>query len=270
MSMFPFSPVLVSIGPIPIRWDALAYIAAFVIGWRHCLMVASRPPVVVRHRSDIDDFLGWGILAVAVGGRAAYMLFYRPHFYFAHPAEIVEGWNVGMSVHGSAVGLMLAIAMFTRRRHIGLLGFADVIVCALPIGLFFGRMADFIDAQFWGRVTDMPWAMVFPTDPRQLPRHPSQLYEALLEGIALFTLLLLLRRYTSIRKQPGALSGVFLMGYASARIVAEFFRQPDAFLGFVLPGITMGQLLSAPLLALGLYLFLWAYRLQVEAVAPGQ
>ena len=272
MSTIPFpaiGPVLVSIGPVPIRWDALAF-AGFVLGWRHCLSLASRrPPAVIRHRSDIDDFLGWAILAVVVGSRAGYVLLYKPHFYLTHPAEVVAGWTIGMSFHGGVVGLMIAMAVFTWRRRISLLGFADIIVCAVPIGLFFGHIANFIDAALWGRVTDVPWAMVFPTDPRQLPRHPSQLYEALLEGIVPFVLLFLLRRSTSIRQQPGALSGVFLMAYASARIIAEFFRQPDAFLGFILPGITMGQLLSAPLLALGLYLFLWAYRVQVEPASRG-
>lgn len=261
-------PVLVSIGPFAIRWYALAYIAGLIIGWRYCLALARRAPHIAR-RQDIDDFLVWATLAVVLGGRTGYVLFYQPGYYFAHPFQMLEVWHGGMSFHGGALGVAVAIVLFTWQRRISLLGVADIIVCAVPIGLFFGRVANFINGELWGRVTDVPWAMVFPNG-GPLPRHPSQLYEAFLEGIVLFTILFLLQRFTRIRERPGALTGVFLMGYAVARMVAELFRQPDAFLGFILPGITMGQLLSLPLLAVGIYLLLRAYHRPSERLAVGE
>jgi len=173
-----------------------------------------------------------------------------------------------MSFHGGALGVMTTIVLFTRQRRLPLLSFADIIVCAVPIGLFFGRIANFINGELWGRVTDVPWAMVFPTG-GPLPRHPSELYEAFLEGLILFLMVNGFGYSTRIRERSGALSGIFLMGYATARIIAEFFREPDAFLGFILPGITMGQLLSLPLMAAGLYLLLRAYRWPSERPAIG-
>ena len=250
-------PVLIQVGPLSVRWYALAYLAGLVIGWRYCLALAGRSPVFVK-REDIDDFLLWATLGVILGGRLGYVLFYKPGDYFTHPIEIVEVWNGGMSFHGGALGTLTVIALFTWQRQLPLLKFADIIVCAVPIGLFFGRIANFINGELWGRVTDVPWAMVFPMG-GPLPRHPSELYEAFLEGVVLFLLVNGFGYATRIRERPGALSGIFLVGYATARIAAEFFREPDAFLGFILPGITMGQILSIPLMALGLFLLLRAY-----------
>jgi phosphatidylglycerol---prolipoprotein diacylglyceryl transferase len=245
-----------SVGPFAVRWYALAYIAGLVLGWRYCLALAKRPPQVASAQ-DIDDFLVWATLGVVLGGRTGYVLFYNFPYYAAHPVEILFLWRGGMSFHGGALGVCIAILLFCRQRSINLLAFADIIACAVPIGLFFGRIANFINGELWGRVTDVPWAMIFPRDPDHLPRHPSQIYEAFLEGLVLFTVLWLCQ-HRGLRQRPGATSGVFLMGYGMARIIVEFFRQPDPQLGFLFWGITMGQLLSVPLLIVGLWLVLRA------------
>ncbi len=244
-------PVLIEFGPFVIRWYALAYIVGLIIGWRWCLMLAKRPPLVVSPLA-VDDFLVWATLGVVLGGRLGYVLFYKPDYYG------------GMSFHGGALGVIVAIALFCRQRRINFFAFGDIIVCAAPIGLFFGRIANFINSELWGRVTDVPWAMVFPNG-GPLPRHPSQLYEAVLEGIVLFIIVNGLERFTGIRERPGALSGVFLIGYGVARIVAELFREPDAFLGFLAFGLTMGQLLSLPFLLVGLVLLLRPQRRMTPA-----
>ena len=245
-------PVLIQLGPFAIRWYALAYIAGLVIGWRYCIALAKRPPLVAKP-SDVDDFLTWATLGVVLGGRFGYVLFYKPEFYLSHPLEILQVWHGGMSFHGGALGVIVAIALFTWQRRLNFLSFGDIIVCAVPIGLFFGRIANFINSELWGRVSDVPWAMVFPTGGPE-PRHPSQLYEAGLEGILLFLIINGFDRFTTIRQKPGALSGVFLIGYGCARIIAEMFREPDSFLGFLVFGLTMGQILSLPLILVGLVL----------------
>ncbi|MGE3783028.1 MAG: prolipoprotein diacylglyceryl transferase [Alphaproteobacteria bacterium] len=253
---FPaIDPVAVAIGPVAIRWYALAYIVGLLLGWRYCLALAGRPPHIVR-RQDIDDFLVWATLGVVLGGRLGYVLFYNSAYYFAHPTEAFYLWHGGMSFHGGAIGVTLAIWLFVRLRGIPFLAFADIVCAAVPIGLFFGRIANFINGELFGRVTDVPWAMVFPAG-GPLPRHPSQLYEATCEGLLLFLVLLIAERYGA-RRQPGMLSGIFLAGYAVARMSGELFRQPDAQLGFLIFGTTMGQLLSIPLLLAGIVLIIWA------------
>jgi phosphatidylglycerol:prolipoprotein diacylglycerol transferase len=251
------SPVLIQIGPFAIRWYALAYIAGLVIGWRWCLSLADRSPIVMK-RQDVDDFLVWATLGVVLGGRLGYVLFYKPGYYLQNPLEIFQVWHGGMSFHGGALGVIVALVLFSMRRGIDVLSFGDILVCAVPIGLFFGRIANFINGELYGRPSDVPWAMIFPHDPLQVPRHPSQIYESMLEGLVLFCLLNALERWTPIRRRPGALSGVFLMGYAVARMISELFREPDSFLGFLAFGTTMGQLLSIPLFAVGLFLLLRA------------
>jgi phosphatidylglycerol---prolipoprotein diacylglyceryl transferase len=249
------------IGPLEfdIRWYALAYIAGLLIGWRYCLALVKKPPPVARP-IDMDDFLVWATLGVVLGGRSGYVLFYRPDYYFDHPREILEVWHGGMSFHGGGLGVLVALILFCRQRRIALLGFADIIACAVPIGLFFGRIANFINGELWGRTTDVPWAMVFPSDPSQLPRHPSQLYEATLEGVVLFAVLYLLQRSDAVRWRHGTLTGTFMVGYAVARMIGETFRQPDANLGFLIDGATMGQLLSLPVLVGGAALIWYAWR----------
>jgi phosphatidylglycerol---prolipoprotein diacylglyceryl transferase len=247
-------PVLLQLGPFAIRWYALAYIAALILGWRHCLRLARLPPPVATPE-QVDDFLVWATLGVVLGGRIGYVLFYKADYYFANPLEALEVWHGGMSFHGGALGVIAAIGLFCWQRKINFLAFADIICCAVPIGLFFGRLANFVNGELWGRVSDVPWAMVFPTGGPE-PRHPSQLYEASLEGILLFVIINGLVHFTPIRRYPGRTAGVFLTGYGCARVVGELFRQPDAFLGFLALGLTMGQWLSLPFIVVGLILLL--------------
>ena len=262
---FPaIDPIAVAVGPFAIRWYALAYIVSLLIGWRYSLALADRPPQLAR-RGDIDDFLIWATLGVVLGGRIGYVLFYQPGYYVEHPLEALYIWHGGMSFHGGALGVAAAIWLFTRGRGIPVLAFADIICEAVPIGLFFGRIANFINGELFGRATEVPWAMVFPGG-GPLPRHPSQLYEALCEGLLLFLLLFAAER-RGARRHPGMVSGLFLAGYAVARMSGELFRQPDVQLGFLVFGTTMGQLLSLPLLVAGIGLILWARR-QPAAAAP--
>jgi phosphatidylglycerol:prolipoprotein diacylglycerol transferase len=260
---FPaIDPVAVALGPFAIRWYALAYIVGLLLGWRYCLVLADRSPALVR-RNDVDDFLVWATLGVVLGGRVGYVLFYQPGYYLGHPLEALYLWHGGMSFHGGALGVTLAIYLFTRVRAIPLLAFGDIICAAIPIGLSFGRIANFINGELFGRVSDVPWAMAFPGG-GPLPRHPSQLYEAGCEGILLFVLLLAAER-GGARRYPGVIAGLFLAGYAVARMSGELFRQPDAQLGFLVLGTTMGQLLSIPMLIAGVGLIVWARRRPVTA-----
>ncbi len=255
---FPMiDPVLVQIGPLAIRWYALAYIAGIVLGWRLLRRLARLTPAVATPQ-QVDDVVTWATLGIVLGGRLGYVLFYRPGYYLEHPLEIAAIWTGGMSFHGGALGVLVAIWWFCRQQRIELLGFGDRLASVVPIGLFFGRLANFINAELWGRVTDVPWAMVFPGG-GPLPRHPSQLYQAGMEGLLLFILLQVLVRQEAIRERRGFITGAFLAGYGTARIIGEFFRQPDAHLGFLFAGATMGQLLSAPMLLLGAWL-MWRAR----------
>lgn len=263
---FPaIDPVAVAVGPFVVRWYALAYIVGLLLGWRYCLVLADRPPRLVERR-DIDDFLVWATLGVVLGGRIGYVLFYQPGYYLQHPIEALYLWHGGMSFHGGALGVTLAILLFTRARRLPVLAFSDVIAEAIPIGLFFGRIANFINGELFGRETDIPWAMVFPNG-GPVPRHPSQLYEAVCEGLLLF-LLLLLAEHRGARRRPGIVTGLFLIGYAVARMSGELFRQPDAQLGFLVFGTTMGQLLSIPVLIAGFILIWWARRQPASTAAP--
>ena len=263
---FPaIDPVAVAIGPFVVRWYALAYIVGLLLGWRYCLVLADRPPRLVERR-DIDDFLVWATLGVVLGGRIGYVLFYQPGYYLQHPIEALYLWHGGMSFHGGALGVTLAILLFTRARRLPVLAFSDVIAEAIPIGLFFGRIANFINGELFGRETDIPWAMVFPNG-GPVPRHPSQLYEAVCEGLLLF-LLLLLAEHIGARRRPGIVTGLFLIGYAVARMSGELFRQPDPQLGFLVFGTTMGQLLSIPVLIAGFILIWWARRQPASTAAP--
>ncbi|MBV8889976.1 MAG: prolipoprotein diacylglyceryl transferase [Alphaproteobacteria bacterium] len=255
---FPaIDPVAVSFGPFAIRWYALAYIAGLLIGWRYCLALAGRPPRLVR-REDVDEFLVWATLGVVLGGRIGYVLFYMPDYYLLHPLQALYLWHGGMSFHGGALGVTLAIILFSRSRHIPVFAFSDIILEAMPIGLFFGRIANFINGELFGRETTVPWAMIFPNG-GPVPRHPSQLYEAFCEGILLFLVLFAAER-AGARLKPGIVTGLFLAGYAVARMSGELFRQPDAQLGFLIFGTTMGQLLSIPVLIAGICVILWARR----------
>ena len=255
LAAIPFpaiDPVLVQVGPFAIRWYALAYIVGLLIGWRYCLYLAGRPPRLVT-RDQLDDFFLWATLGVVLGGRIGYVLFYQPGYFLEHPLDILFVWEGGMSFHGGLIGVILAMYLFARRRGIPFFALTDIVASATPIGLFFGRLANFVNGELFGRPTDVPWAMVFPNGGDQ-PRHPSQLYEAALEGVVLFLALFLLARFTRALERPGLLSGVFLIGYGLSRFLVEFFREPDAQLGYLLGGtVTMGQILSLPMIALGLF-----------------
>lgn len=254
MLAFPaIDPVIVEIGPFAIRWYALAYIAGIVLGWRYALHLTRRPPQFMDAVA-MDDFVVWATLGVIVGGRLGYVLFYKPGYYLFHPEEIVFVWRGGMSFHGGLIGVVLAIILFARRRGLSVFALGDVVAAATPIGLFFGRIANFINGELWGRPSDVPWAMVFPGDVNRLPRHPSQLYEAVFEGLVLFVFLFWLAHRPGLRERPGRLGGWFLAGYALARMSGELFREPDAHLGFIVGGVTMGQLLSLPMLLVGIWL----------------
>lgn len=250
-------PVLFALGPIVVRWYALAYIVGLLAGWRYMGWLAGHAPVVAGAR-DVDDFLVWATLGVVLGGRLGYVLFYQPAYYFQNPLAVLAVWQGGMSFHGGLLGVIAATWLFAGRRGIGALAFGDLVACTAPIGLFLGRLANFVNGELFGRATDVPWAMVFPRGGPE-PRHPSQLYEAALEGVLLFAVLHLLWRQEAFRRRPGLLGGVFLAGYALARALAELFREPDAYIGFLWGGITMGQLLSLPMLAAGAVL-IWRAR----------
>ena len=268
LPVIPFpavNPVLVSIGPFSIRWYALAYIVGIIAGWFYArAIIASErywggaAPLTVI---DFDDFVIWITLGIILGGRIGYVLFYNlPHF-AEHPLQIFELWNGGMSFHGGVLGCFVAIYAFARRRRIPLLSLGDVTTAVAPIGLFLGRLANFINGELWGRPTDVPWAMIFPNG-GPLPRHPSQLYEATLEGIVLFVVLALMVRAGAL-KRPGLVSGSFLLGYGIARVICEQFREPDVQLGFLWGGLTMGMILCIPLMLAGIGLL--TYTLTREA-----
>ncbi len=259
--MLPFpaiDPVALQLGPLAIRWYSLAYIAGILIGWWLFMQENRRRHIPGLTPKALDDMVLWAVLGIVLGGRLGYVLFYKPAYYLAHPVQILQLWEGGMSFHGGMLGFILAFYIFAQRHKVPFSPVIDVLACVAPIGLFLGRIANFINGELYGRVTDVPWGIVFPHG-GPLPRHPSQLYEAGMEGILLFALLMLLLKRTRARDKPLMLGGVFLSGYAVSRIVAECFREPDAFLGFLWGGATMGQLLSLPMLLLGLYLIFRRY-----------
>jgi phosphatidylglycerol---prolipoprotein diacylglyceryl transferase len=256
---FPIiDPVAIELGPIVIRWYALAYIAGLLLGWRFCILLIRRPPLFTT-AEKLDDLLLYATLGVILGGRLGYVLFYKPAFFAANPLEIFMVWHGGMSFHGGFLGVVIASYIFARRQGIAPLLLADLLAAAAPIGLFFGRIANFINGELFGRASDVPWAMVFPHG-GPLPRHPSQLYEAGLEGLALFVIVAIAALVTQARHRPGLILGLFLIGYGCARGAVELFREPDAHLGFIFGPITMGQILSAPMIVVGVIILIAALR----------
>ena len=265
LPVLPFpeiDPVLISIGPLAIRWYALAYIVGILAGWYYArIIIATQKywggpaPFTV---TDFDDFIIWITLGIILGGRIGYVLFYNFPYFAAHPIEILEVWKGGMSFHGGFLGCVLAVIVFGHFRGIPVLSLGDITCAVGPIGLFLGRLANFVNGELWGRPTDVPWAMIFPTG-GPLPRHPSQLYEAGLEGIGLFVLLFVMMRMGAL-KRPGLIIGVFAAAYAFARSFCELFREPDPQLGFLWGGLTMGMLLSIPLFLAGIAFIAFALR----------
>jgi phosphatidylglycerol:prolipoprotein diacylglycerol transferase len=251
-----FDPVAIAIGPVAIRWYGLMYVVGFALFIILGKVRARQNLLTGWHPRDVDDMLFYGVIGVIVGGRLGYVLFYKPLHYLAHPLEIFQVWQGGMSFHGGFLGVLIALALFAHRRRKRWLEVTDFVAPLVPLGLAAGRLGNFINGELWGRVTTVPWAMVFPQVDDK-PRHASQLYEFGLEGLLLFAVLWL---YTSRRRPRGAASGLFLIGYGASRFFVEYFREPDSFLGMLTLGWTMGQWLSVPMVAAGLVMMIWAYR----------
>lgn len=265
---FPaINPVLVQWGPLAIRWYALAYIAGLVLGWLLIRRIVSddrywhgkpRPSA-----DSIDDLLVYCAFGVIIGGRLGNVLFYDPQYYFSHPLEILKVWEGGMAFHGGLIGALIGILLFCRRYKAPAMTVLDLCSLVAPIGIFLGRIANFIRPELWGRPTDVPWAVIFPGTDGQ-PRHPSQIYEALLEGLLAFAILYMLARTGALRR-PGVITGGFAIVYGAARIFSEFFREPDPRLEDLGRGLTMGMVLSLPLIIVGVGILGWSFRRGVSA-----
>lgn len=252
-----FDPVAISIGPLDIRWYGLMYLIGFAGAWMLGRWRASRPDSGWTG-TEVDDLVAQCMFGVILGGRLGYVLFYDPMAYLADPLSIVQIWNGGMSFHGGLIGVVFCFWLFARRTGRSIFAVSDFVAPLVPIGLAAGRLGNFINGELWGRVTDVPWAMIFPGwEAGPYGRHPSQLYEFALEGVILFVLL---NVFSSRRPPERAVSGLFAAGYGCFRFLVEFVREPDAHLGHVALGMTMGQLLSLPLVLLGIYLVWSAYR----------
>jgi phosphatidylglycerol:prolipoprotein diacylglycerol transferase len=255
-----FDPVAFEIGPLAVRWYGLMYLVGFALIWAAGRYRIARHPGAVWTARDLDDALFYGILGTVLGGRLGYALFYKPAEYLFEPWRVLFLWEGGMSFHGGLIGVVLAMVWFARSRRQDWLAVTDFIAPLVPLALGAGRLGNFINAELWGRPAAVPWAMVFP-NVDTLPRHPSQLYEFALEGVLLFALLW----WYSARSRPrGAVSGAFLAGYGVLRFGVEFTREPDAFLGLLALGLTMGQWLSAPMIVAGVAMIAWAYRRAVR------
>ena len=256
---FPdFDPVLLQIGPFAIRWYALAYVAGILLGWQYAVRLIKTPRIwgatqPTLTTTQIDDLVLWVTLGVILGGRLGYVLFYAPDLILSDPLQILMVWKGGMSFHGGLLGVTAALVGYAATQKMDLLRLGDLVAPCAPIGLFFGRIANFINGELWGRTTDAPWGVIFP-GAGPLPRHPSQLYEAALEGLVLFVLLWLATHRWGWLQRRGAVAGLFLAGYAVFRISLENVRQPDQGLDNFPLGLTMGILLSMPMLLAGLYL----------------
>lgn len=251
-----FDPVAIHIGPLAVRWYGLMYLAGFILFWVLGRVRARRSFLTGWRESDVGDMLWYGVWGVILGGRLGYVLFYKPLHYASHPLEILQVWTGGMSFHGGFLGVLVALWFFARHRHKRWLEVTDFVAPLCPLGLAAGRLGNFINGELVGRVTDVPWAMIFP-QVDNLPRHPSQLYQFAGEGVLLFVILWV---YANRPRPLGAVSGLFLAGYGFFRFLAEYAREPDAFLGFLAGGLTMGQLLSLPMIVLGIGMMVWAYR----------
>lgn len=249
---FPdISPIAVQIGPLAIRWYALAYVVGMVMGqWLVCKL-DDRRAVPMLSKAARDNLIVYGVLGVILGGRIGYVLFYNLDYYLQNPEHILTVWQGGMSFHGGLCGVLVAFWLFARKYQLRWLALMDLFAVVAPIGLFFGRLANFVNGELYGRVTESSMGMVFPNG-GPLPRHPSQLYEAGLEGLVLFILIWLLATRTRAMEKTGLLGGVFIGGYGIARFIVEFFREPDAQLGYLVGGLSMGQLLCMPMILVGM------------------
>ena len=260
---FPaIDPVAFAIGPFAVRWYALAYIVGLVGGWFYARRLASREDLWAGLKrpttNDLDDLIVWVALGVVLGGRIGYILFYNFETYLADPLEIFKIWQGGMSFHGGFLGVLVALTLVARKHRIHWFAMSDFLAPLAPLALAAGRLGNFINGELYGRPTDVPWGMIFQSpDAGPVPRHPSQLYQFALEGVLLFVILWI---YSSRRRPEGAVSGAFLIGYGVLRFIAEFFREPDDFLGLLALRMSMGQWLSLPMIAIGAVMMVWAYR----------
>ncbi len=262
--MWPhFDPILVKFGPFAIHYYALAYITALIVGWRLMRRLVREHPAIATPE-QVDDFLAWATLGVVLGGRIGYILFYQPVYFLNHLSRTYAVWDGGMSFHGGLIGVSVAILIFCHRERLDPWQFADRVAVPVPIGLFLGRCANFINGELWGRPAPswFPFRIIYPQSGSDVPRYPSELIEASLEGIVLFVILFWLSRSERIRNKHGYLAGAFVLGYGIARTTAECFRQPDWFLGYLMFGLTMGQLLSIPMIAIGAAMIWRAQRLE--------
>ncbi|SEP79552.1 Prolipoprotein diacylglyceryl transferase [Faunimonas pinastri] len=263
---FPvMDPVAVHLGPLAVRWYGIAYFVGILLGWFYArrlvqngrLWAGGQAPLTVR---DVDDYLTWATLGIILGGRLGYAIFYQPGHFLDDPLGFFRLWQGGMSFHGGMLGVILGIVVFARVRKFPILALIDVAAAVAPFGLFFGRIANFINGELYGRPSDVPWAMIFPTDPVGVPRHPSELYEASLEGVVLFLILRVLTHYYRSLRYPGVTGGAFIALYGAARIFSEFFREPDPQLGFIADFLTMGMILSVPMILIGVGAIVWSLR----------
>ncbi|MBU6372165.1 MAG: prolipoprotein diacylglyceryl transferase [Alphaproteobacteria bacterium] len=253
-----------TIGPLALRWYALAYIAGLALGWRYMVVLCRAPRLwhveqVKPTALQLDDFLFWAALGVILGGRLGYVLFYGTELIWTRPLEVFAIWHGGMSFHGGLIGVAVAIVLFARAQAIPVMTMGDLAAAAAPIGLFFGRIANFINGELWGRPTDVPWGVVFPTG-GPYPRHPSQLYEAALEGIVLFLILRVMTHRFHALERPGLTTGAFLIGYGVFRTMVEFVREPDVQRADLPFGLTMGMILSSPMILAGVAFVIFALR----------
>ena len=257
------SPIALDLGFFQLRWYSLAYIGGILLGWWYLLRLLREPgaPMARRHA---DDLIFYATLGIILGGRLGYVLFYKPSM-LANPLEVLKLWEGGMSLHGGFLGVILAILWIAHRNKLSALRMCDYIAVVTPIGLFLGRMANFVNGELWGRPTSLAWGVIFPGTGDGVPRHPSQLYEAALEGLLLFAVLSFLFWRTDARYQPGKLVGTGLIGYGVARMLVELVRQPDVGLENLSWGMTMGQTLSLPMVLVGIYLVATADRRRVRA-----
>ncbi|MGE6741652.1 prolipoprotein diacylglyceryl transferase [Allorhizobium pseudoryzae] len=251
-------PIAISIGPLAIHWYGLAYVVGIMLGWYYAKRMVARAELWPGAASPmspekLDDFLVWVAAGIVLGGRIGYILFYDLAAVVDNPIRAIEIWNGGMSFHGGLIGTTIAMILFARRNTIPVWSLFDTVATVAPFGLLFGRIANFINGELWGRITDVPWAFVFPTG-GPFARHPSQLYEAMLEGVVLLLVLRFMTHKMKALRQPGVVAGIFVCGYALSRIFVEFFREPDPQLGYLAFGwLTMGMVLSLPMFLIGLW-----------------
>lgn len=262
MFVIPFhniNPIALSIGPFNIYWYSISYIVGILLGYFYCIQIIKKNNSKVTPK-QIYNIFEWIILGIIIGGRLGHIIFYDISYYTDKPWEIFYLWEGGMSFHGGLIGVSISTILFSKKHKIPILSIGDLIAMAAPIGLFFGRIANFINGELYGRIANLPWCIIFPAGGLE-PRHPSQLYEALLEGILLFYILFFINKFSNVRhKFPGLIIGIFIFGYGIARIFVEFFREPNIVIYFFSNEITMGQLLSIPLLIIGLITIIFAIK----------